>query len=117
LNTSSAGKAGEDAAANYLSSNGMLIIARNYRSPYGEVDIVALDHGALVFIEVKSWSKFPIESLEFSINEKKQKKIIETAKYFIANNRKYSNTAVRFDVVFVGLDSIKHLSQAFMENI
>jgi putative endonuclease len=117
LNSSGLGKKGEDAAAGYLADNGMLIVARNYRCPAGEVDIVALDHGVLVFIEVKSYSKFSIESLEFSIDKKKQRRIIETAKYFLTNNRKYSSRAVRFDVVFVGPEKIKHLDQAFMENL
>jgi putative endonuclease len=48
------GRRGEDLAASYLESQGMLILDRNWRCPDGEIDIVALDGGALVVAEVKT---------------------------------------------------------------
>jgi putative endonuclease len=48
------GKKGEDRAAQALETAGMSIIARNFRSPKGEIDIIALDGETLVFIEVKA---------------------------------------------------------------
>jgi putative endonuclease len=95
----------------------MRIIARNVRSPGGEVDIVALDGETLVFVEVKAWSGYGIENLQYGINLKKQRRIIETAKYFLALHREYNETAVRFDVVFVGKESVTHLVSAFMERV
>ncbi|GHV70466.1 UPF0102 protein [Spirochaetia bacterium] len=95
----------------------MTIITRNFRSRTGEVDIVALDGEAIVFVEVKAWSSYGIENLEYGINEKKQRRIIETAKYFLSIHRKYNYMAVRFDVVFVSPDAITHLASAFMERV
>lgn len=48
------GRRGETAAAEYLTSIGYRIVDRNWRCPAGEVDIVALDHGELVIVEVKT---------------------------------------------------------------
>jgi putative endonuclease len=115
--SSAKGRAGEDAAARLLEQAGFTIIERNFRSEAGEVDIVAEDHGTLVFVEVKAWNTYGIESLEFSINKKKQKKIIQTAKFFLESHREYSNNQIRFDVVFIGPGFARHLASAFMESV
>jgi putative endonuclease len=116
-NTAGLGKKGENWAAEALISAGMSIIARNFRSTYGEIDIIALDGETLVFAEVKAWSAFGMENLPYSINRKKQAKIIETAKYFLSAYRQYYGRAIRFDVVFIGKDTVTHLASAFMERV
>ncbi|MCL2765296.1 MAG: YraN family protein [Treponema sp.] len=95
----------------------MKIIARNFRSKYGEVDIISLDGETVVFTEVKAWSSFGFENLQYGLDIKKQQKIIKTAKYFLLENRKYNNMAIRFDVIFVKNNSITHLASAFMERV
>jgi putative endonuclease len=100
-NSAVLGKVGEEQAAAALETAGMEIINRNYRSKAGEIDIIALDGETIVFVEVKAWSVYGIENLQYSIDLKKQNKIIKTAKYFLSENRKYSNMAIRFDVIFV----------------
>ena len=116
-NTAKQGKIGEEQASAALKAKGMEIIAKNVRSKYGEIDIVAKDKETIVFIEVKAWSSYKLEDLQYGIDLKKQNKIIETAKYFLFKNRKYSNMAVRFDVVFIKENSITHLESAFMESV
>ena len=111
------GKQGEDKAVEALETAGMKVIARNFRSRQGEIDIIALDGEVLVFVEVKAWSSFGMENLSYSINPKKQGRIIETAKYFLAKYRQYYGRAIRFDVVFVGKEAVTHLASAFMEHI
>ncbi|MDR2632703.1 MAG: YraN family protein [Treponema sp.] len=115
MNKSQRGRKGEEQAAAFLEDAGMRIIARNVRSSVGEIDLVALDDQTIVFIEVKTWSVYPIEELSYGIGEKKQRRIIETAKYFLFSHRKYSDMAVRFDVIFIGPEHITHLASAFME--
>jgi putative endonuclease len=112
-----AGRRGEERAAEFLEAAGMKIIAKNVRSPKGEVDIVAQDGETLVFAEVKTWTSYGIENLQYSINQKKQRRIIETAKYFLAAHREYNRMAVRFDVIFAGRESVTHLASAFMERV
>jgi len=122
------GKKGEEQAAAALQAAGMEIIARNFRSKYGEIDIIALDpqpdqnDGAstgdtIVFVEVKAWSAYGLEDLQYGIDIRKQRKIIKTAKYFLSENRKYSKMAIRFDVVFIKNNSITHLASAFTERV
>jgi putative endonuclease len=115
--SSGAGKKGEDRAAAVLEAAGMSIIARNFRSRQGEIDIIAREGETIVFTEVKTWSRYGIEELQYGIDTEKQRRIIETAKYFLAVHREYNGMAVRFDVVFVGKEGITHLVSAFMERV
>jgi len=110
-----AGKKGEEQAALALEAAGMEIIAKNYRSKTGEIDIIAIDGETIVFAEVKTWSVFSIEDLRYGVGKNKQQKIIKTAKFFLSENRKYSNMAIRFDVVFIKNNAIDHLASAFTE--
>jgi putative endonuclease len=116
------GKKGEELAAAALEAAGMEIIAKNYRSKFGEIDIIARDKETIVFVEVKAWAAFDVIDLQHGIDLRKQQKIIKTAKYFLFENRKYSNMAIRFDVIFVKNNSssgcqISHLASAFMESV
>ena len=122
------GRKGEEQAALALEAGGMKIINRNFRSKFGEVDIIAVEDDTLVFVEVKTWSAFDIDDLQYSVDIRKQRKIIKTAKYFLLENRQYNNMTIRFDVIFVkenvsngrqgsGGFQIKHLASAFTESV
>jgi putative endonuclease len=111
------GRAGEAAAVFFLEGKGMRILEKNFRSPKGEVDIIALEGETIVFVEVKTWSAFGIDALEQAIDAKKQHKIIETSKYFLSLHRKYRYMAIRFDVVFISPQGITHLASAFTERV
>ncbi|MDR2717021.1 MAG: YraN family protein [Treponema sp.] len=111
------GKKGEDRAVQALEAAGMSIIARNFRSQRGEIDIIALDGEVVVFVEVKAWSAFGIENLSYSLSPKKQSRIIETAKYFLSIYRQYYGRAIRFDVVFIGKEAVTHLASALTEHV
>jgi putative endonuclease len=111
------GRTGEAAAAFYLEGKGLKIVERNFRGTSGEVDLIALEGETLVFVEVKTWSTLGIDALEQGLNEKKQHRIIETAKYFLSSHREYRYMTIRFDVVFVAPGKITHLASAFMERV
>ncbi len=114
--TSVLGKEGEEKAAAALEAAGMKIICRNYRSKTGEIDIIAIDGETIVFVEVKSWSVYGMEDLQYSLDNKKKHKIIKTANFFLSENRKYSNMAIRFDVVFVNNSKNSKESDGFKES-
>ena len=114
---STKGWKGEEIALTYLEKKGIKILERNFRSRTGEVDIIALDAETLIFVEVKNWSSLGVESLEYALDLKKQRKIIETSKYFLSLNRKYKYMAIRFDVIFVSPEGINHLASAFVEGV
>ena len=114
------GNLGEEKAALYLIKNGYKLVARNFRTRNGEIDIIAEKGKVLVFFEVKTFPLGTRELLGWVLREIKQKRIIKTAKCFLAKHRQYSNTYIRFDVIvndMPGLPGIYHIENAFAELI
>ncbi len=94
------GKAGEDAAAEFLVKNGYRIIERNLRIGGSEIDIIARKDRYLIFIEVKSrFSDFFGDPTEF-VNDKKIKKIVDGAKMY-SSKKKFRDLFIRFDIAAV----------------
>jgi putative endonuclease len=118
MNEKIKGAIGEIEAARFLEENGYTIVARNYRSGAGEVDIIVADKEKLVFVEVKRWITMRMENLEYAINSTKQKRIIESSKQYIVENPEYADFHIRYDVVLVtGNDNqIFHIDNAFNED-
>ena len=111
------GVKGELLAALALQKKGMRLVGRNIRGRTGEIDLALLDGDNLVFVEVKNWPAFGLENLGFAVNEKKQRRIIETAKYFLSVNREYNYRSIRFDIVFLRPgEPMIHLVSAFTES-
>ena len=98
------GAFGEDLAEKFLQKNGYKILQRNFRSRFGEIDIVAQDKDVLVFVEVKArWSeKFGLP--EEAITPWKLRSIIKTTQYFQLLNPKLPE-ALRIDLVAIELSS------------
>lgn len=120
LSTKKIGDAGETKAALYLVNRGYSIIEKNWRTRYGEIDIIADKDDILVFVEVKTLPSGDLETLSHELNSRKQKRIIKTAKFFLAKYRQYNNRKIRFDVLVVdlpGVESIYHIVDAFSEFI
>ncbi len=115
MNSFQKGRIGENQAAEYVQNLGMKIVKQNYHSPWGEIDIIALSEEVLVFIEVKTWTTFDKENLQWAITKQKKDRIIKTAKFFIMNHREYSHMAMRFDIIFIKEKGVDHIVSAFME--
>lgn len=80
--TSKAGHLAEDFAVNFLISKGYKILDRNFRSRFGEIDIVAEDSGSLIFVEVKArWTR-KFGAPEEAVTRSKLWKIQQTGNYF-----------------------------------
>ena len=94
------GKSGEETAVNLLKENGYKILARNYRTKLGEIDIVALDKDTLCFIEVKTRHSDKFGLPKEAISASKQRQISKTALLFLKENNLLDKKA-RFDVVSV----------------
>jgi putative endonuclease len=75
----SLGQAGESLAARELAQRGYRILARNWRCPIGEIDIVAEREGVLVFVEVKTRRGDRLGTPQESVTRSKQAKLIEAA--------------------------------------
>ncbi|MCL4478155.1 MAG: YraN family protein [Deltaproteobacteria bacterium] len=107
------GNKGEDAAVGFLKENKYKILDRNYRSKFGEIDIIAGDQKYTVFVEVRSKNTEFYGNAEESIVKKKKKRITLTAMTYIQKNH-LENSPVRFDVVVINPDnSIEIIKNAF----
>ena len=113
--TVSRGAAGEEAAASFLQRQGWTVLARNYRTRRGEIDLVVQRGDEVAFVEVKSWRSVPREDLGRSIGPRKQARIARAAREFLARRRDLAEAHVRFDVVFLGgeADGPEHIPGAF----
>mgnify|MGYP003588787317 CR=1 FL=1 len=96
------GRRGEDLAAGYLESAGYRIVERNYRCPFGEMDLVARDGETIVFVEVKSRRSDRFGPPQASVGPKKQKKMSQIALHYLEQKQLHSREA-RFDVIAVSL--------------
>lgn len=109
------GKIGEAMATNYLIDRGYYILDRNFRWKTGEIDIIASKKEILIFIEVKTRTNINYGYAYEAVNRKKQKRIINTAFYYIKLNKMY-NYQLRFDIIEVYLkkdNKINHFENAF----
>lgn len=92
---------GEDAAAAFLERIGMTIEARNWRSASGELDIVARDGDALVFVEVKTRRSERAGTAEEAVSPAKQRRIVRLARAYLSSDAAEHDGHVRFDVVAI----------------
>ncbi len=109
------GREGEKIAERYLRREGFRIVARNFRARGAEIDLVAMDHGTLVFIEVKRRTGNSAGAPEEAVNRRKQERIRRAAEIF-ANGYKAGSHPVRFDVIALsgpGNPHLEHLKDAF----
>ena len=111
------GQAGESAAEEYLRRKGYRIVARNLRSPLGELDLVAEDGQVLVFVEVKARRTDAFGGAIHAVDHRKQEKLIQLAAQYLARHH-IKDRLCRFDVVLLqGSDAtvpkIEHIQNAF----
>lgn len=91
------GAKGELVAENFLKSKNLSIVARNYHSRYGEIDVIARDEKYIIFIEVKTRKYGSLTLPREAVNQPKQVKILKTSLEFLKEN--HSNLQPRFDVI------------------
>lgn len=96
------GDFGESITAAYINRKGFNIIARNYHSRYGEIDIIAADSEFILFIEVKTRNDYSPERPAAAVTLSKQRKIIKTALIFLTQYE--YDLQPRFDVSEVILE-------------
>jgi putative endonuclease len=110
------GKTGEELAADYLEKNGYRILARNYKTRLGEIDIVALDKDTICFVEVKARLSDEFGLPQEAVSFFKQRQISKAALIFIKKNNLLDKKA-RFDVVSIryagGIPKITLIKNAF----
>jgi putative endonuclease len=108
------GKQGEELAEKFLLQSGYKIVAKNYRAPYGEIDIIAQDEETnLVFIEVKTRTSRKYGVAQDAVNHNKSTRIKALARKYLQENFKWEELCWRIDIVEIYLDGdrvfINHL--------
>lgn len=93
------GKQAETVALNHLRQNGLKLIERNYRCRLGEIDLIMNEGDVLVFIEVRYRKSDRFGSGAESVDYQKRRRLILTARHFLASHRSYGNHGCRFDVI------------------
>jgi putative endonuclease len=111
------GQDSEASAEQFLRRKGYAILERNLRTTIGELDLVADDHGVLVFVEVKARTTGAFGGALLAVDRRKQAKLIRLAGQYLAR-RHLSDRVCRFDVVLVQGDAessfqIEHIEHAF----
>ena len=99
--TGSLGREAERTALEFLVGKGLTLIDRNYRRRGGEIDLIMLHDGCLVFVEVRFRTSTRYSSPELTVDARKQQKIIGAAALFLAGADQYAERVVRFDVVAI----------------
>lgn len=111
INTRTIGAEAEDKAAEYMASNGYTILERNWYYKHEEIDLICQNNSELVIVEVKYRGKNNLQSPSESVTRKKQKHLISAANAYILE--KGIEKFVRFDIIAVYHNKIKHIPDAF----
>lgn len=110
------GDAGENYCVKYLKKHGYKILGRNYRKPYGEIDIVARKDGVISFVEVKTRRENPFTQPYEAVDYRKQQRLIMAAQAYIAEFQ--VEDYCRFDVceVIINAQTLKLVDLNYIEN-
>jgi len=103
------GKFSEKIAAVYLMLKGYRIVARNFSSHFGEIDIIAARGRSLAIIEVKARKSEVYELL----TARQQKRIINATSAFLARRPEFADSEIRFDLMAVKHFSIEHIEDCW----
>lgn len=102
-------------AARYLCTHDYTILARNYRTPFGEVDLIAQKDGVLVYVEVKYRSSNDYGDPLEAVDRRKQRQICKVANYHYAGYAAGQEMDCRFDVIGIyGDGSIRHIPNVIL---
>lgn len=108
----------EDLAQRYLQRRGLRLIEKNFRSRFGEIDLIMADGDAVCFIEVKYRQSLSHGGAAMTIPPAKQRKLIKTALFYLGRHRRYGPRPARFDALLIqrqrdGNDEIEWIRNAF----
>ena len=106
------GLSAESRAAAYLLAKGYRILARRFRTPHGEIDIVARRRQLLAFIEVKA--RASLDEAAYAVTPRQQQRIIDAAQGWLMTHPEHANFELRFDAMLIAPRRLpRHLLAAF----
>jgi putative endonuclease len=106
------GLSAETRAAAYLLAKGYRILAKRFRTPYGEIDIVARRRNLLAFVEVKA--RNTLDEAAYAVTPRQQRRIIDAAQAWLMTHPEHADFDLRFDVMLIAPRHLpRHLLAAF----
>jgi putative endonuclease len=106
------GLSAESRAAAYLMAKGYRILARRFRTPHGEIDLVARRRNLLAFVEVKA--RATLDEAAFAVTPRQQLRIINAAQAWLVAHPEHAECELRFDAILIAPRSLpRHLLAAF----
>jgi len=106
------GLSAEARAAAYLLAKGYRILAKRFRTPYGEIDIVARRRNLLAFIEVKA--RASLDEAAYAVTPRQQARIIAAAQAWLMAHPEHAEYDLRFDAMLIAPRRLpRHLLAAF----
>lgn len=113
MNKREKGKQMEALACDYLEKQGMRIVAQNFRSNAGEIDIIGYHKGYLVFVEVKYRSGVERGGALAAVDYRKQRRICKVADYYRFLHKINDFAKIRYDVLAIQGEEIVWIPNAF----
>lgn len=111
LHNQKLGREGEKIARSYLKKNGWKILEKNYKTPFGEIDIIAEKDGVVAFIEVKTRLSDIFGLPSEAVTKQRKLRYIRGANYYFTG--KIIDCTVRFDIIEVFRKQLNHIENAF----
>jgi putative endonuclease len=109
------GISAESRAAAWLIAHGYRILARRFRSPMGEIDIIAARRYTLIFVEVKA--RATLDEAAEAVTDRQKQRIAAAAEIWLANNPMPAIRDMRFDAILVAPGKLpRHIPSAFEAN-
>jgi putative endonuclease len=106
------GLSAETRAAAWLIAKGYSILARRFRSPFGEIDIVARRSRLVAFVEVKA--RASLDEAAYAVTPRQQRRIVEAAQAWLMTHPEHAELDMRFDVMLIAPGHLpRHLLAAF----
>lgn len=103
----------ENKALVFLETQGFSLIARNFLTPLGEIDLIGQIADVLIFVEVKARKSAQFGSALEMVTKAKQIKVRKTAQVFLQQHPHYQYAECRFDVIGITADDIQWVQAAF----
>jgi putative endonuclease len=106
------GISAETRAATYLMAKGYRILAKRFRTPYGEIDLVARRRNLLAFVEVKA--RASLDDAAYAVTPRQQQRIIDAAQAWLMVHPEHAEFDLRFDAMLIAPRRLpRHLLAAF----
>ncbi|WOH66377.1 YraN family protein [Bradyrhizobium sp. BWA-3-5] len=106
------GLSAESRAAAYLMAKGYRILAKRFRTPYGEIDLVAKKRDLVAFIEVKA--RASLDDAAYAVTPRQQARIVNAAQAWLMTHPDHAEFELRFDAILIAPRRLpRHLLAAF----